>query len=1270
MAESYSMKAILSAQDKGFTSTLKNALGITESFASKIKSGFAFGVLTGIGQRAFSALSNSAGNLIGEIDSSNAAWKTFDGNMRIIGKDKKEVTKVKKELQKFAQDTIYSSSDMASTYAQLAAVGVDSADQLVKGFGGLAAAAENPQQAMKTLSQQATQMAGKPKVAWQDFKLMMEQTPAGIAAVAKEMGMTTSELVSNVQDGKVKTEDFFKAVEKVGTSEGFSKLATEYKTVGQAMDGLQETMGNKLTPAFDILSQRGISAVSALADKIGELDGEKIAKKVTAGLDKIDRYWGALRTAFSGVGTECKEAFDAVRKSCSGLTDTFKDVASVESFSNAMSKLAGWIKLAANFIEDHADTIAKVLPWVIKLGVAWKAFGIVKKYVPEVGLLTGTLKSLAGNAVSGLAGKLSKTSEGIEEAGKSSGNSSKKLLASAKAFMMVGAGVLMVCGGFALLAYSAIQLSNAGGTAIAVMFGMVAAVAALGIGMTVMLNSIKPGAAKLKSIALAFLAVGAAVLMVSAGFALMAYSAMQLSYAGAPAVAVMVGMVATMALLAVGAAVLGKALTAGAIGFIAFGGAIALVGVGTLLAAAGVSLLSNSLPIIIAYGAQGAAALVTLSGGMVVFAGGALAAGAACLVLGAGLAVAAVGVAALGVAVLVMAAGMAVAAGSMALLSLVLPKIIEYGQAGAEAITELGASLALFAVGAASAGAAALLLGAGILVCGAGLAVCAVAITVVAAGMFLIAAGAMLAAAGLSLMATTIPVITENGTSAAVSLLALGGALTVFSAGAALAGAAAIILGAGVAVISVAVVALSAGLLVLSAGIILASAGINLLSLALPALAAYGTQGASALLALGASMIVCGAGALVSGAGCLVLGAGLLVVAAAVAATAAGLAVVAVSLSVIGTAFLMVASGASLTSISFIAFMGASTALSGILVVLAASMLMLSAGSAAACVGVLAFGAAMLVTAAGTVIMAAAIKSVNSSMQSIASNADRAEKSLRSMQKSVNFVQNGLDSLEDKAKSAMNKLTSVFDNTVSKATSAGQNTGNGFNTGMQDGLRTAQSNARAAGTQITTALSKASASAKEAGQNLGKGFATGEEAGLRSAVTAASTAVARVNIKLRSGYSGAYSSGAYISKGFAAGMRSQLGSIKSAAAQMASAADKAIKAKAKIHSPSKVAMENGEYYGQGWINGILSRVRASMAAAEKLVSFPQVSAPVLSGAFGGELSADYDYYHNSDYTITVPLYMDGKEVAKATAVYTETELNKRQNRSRRKRGFA
>ena len=109
MAESYSVKARLSATDSGFSSTLKSALGSVNSLAGRIKSGFAFGILAGAGQQAFRSLTSGVSGLISEVDSSNAAWKTFTGNMEMLGQGKKEINSTKKELQKFAQQTVYRS---------------------------------------------------------------------------------------------------------------------------------------------------------------------------------------------------------------------------------------------------------------------------------------------------------------------------------------------------------------------------------------------------------------------------------------------------------------------------------------------------------------------------------------------------------------------------------------------------------------------------------------------------------------------------------------------------------------------------------------------------------------------------------------------------------------------------------------------------------------------------------------------------------------------------------------------------------------------------------------------------------------------------------------------------------------------------------------------------------------------------------------------------------------------------------------------------------
>lgn len=276
MAQEMSIEAILSAVDQNFTKTMESAVdslskvvGESNQSASKFAAnGAVFGASAAVTAGALGLIKNSLGEVISGLNEASATWKTFEGNMSYLGKSQSQIGKVRSELTKYAQQTIYSASDMATTYSQLAAVGIKNTTKLVKGFGGLASAAENPKQAMKTLSQQATQMAAKPTVQWQDFKLMLEQTPAGIAAVAKAMGMSTSEMVSAVNDGKIKTQDFFNAIAKVGTNKAFTKMSTEYKTLGQAMDGLVETITNKLQPAFDALSGVGIKAISGIVNAI------------------------------------------------------------------------------------------------------------------------------------------------------------------------------------------------------------------------------------------------------------------------------------------------------------------------------------------------------------------------------------------------------------------------------------------------------------------------------------------------------------------------------------------------------------------------------------------------------------------------------------------------------------------------------------------------------------------------------------------------------------------------------------------------------------------------------------------------------------------------------------------------------------------------------------------------------------------------------------------------------------------------------------------
>lgn len=661
MAESFSVKAILSAQDRGFTSAFKSAMGTVSNLKSTLTSGIGFGIMAGIGQKAFGAVTSSIGGMVSELNSSSAAWKTFNGNMSMVGKGADEIASVKKELQEFAEDTIYSASDMASTYAQLSAVGIKSTNKLVKGFGGLAAAAENPKQAMKTLSQQATQMAAKPTVAWADFKLVIEQTPAGISAVAKEMGMTTTELVQNVQDGKIATEDFFDAIAKVGTNDAFTKLATEYKTVDQAMDGLTETVSNKLAPSFDVLSGRAIKSLDGIINKIGDLDGDAIAGKLTGFLDKASGYWNVLKTEALEVKTAFGDAFSAIGEDLGKITGAFGSTESISSFAGVMDSASGALQTFAGFLEDHSETIAKVIPQIPKLVVAYKGFKIAKSVAPFVGAFTSAVAGLAGAGISAIAGKLLGISKGQREVGVSSRESMKSTMESAKAFMMLGAGVALISGGFFLLAQGAKAVVESGPLAVAVLVGMVAAIAGLLIVAKMVAPTLSAGAA-------GFVAFGAAVVLAAAGIAVLTVSAISLANAGPLAIAVMFGLIVAIGGLMIVAAAVAPVLTAGAVGLVAFGAAAVLVGAAVLLASAGLALVASVLPIVAEYGLQASVAIGALGAAMTVFGAGTIVAGAGCTVLAVGLL--AVGVAVLGVTVGVVAFGVAMTAACVGVLAM------------------------------------------------------------------------------------------------------------------------------------------------------------------------------------------------------------------------------------------------------------------------------------------------------------------------------------------------------------------------------------------------------------------------------------------------------------------------------------------------------------------------------------------------------------------------------------------------------------------------
>ena len=137
--------------------------------------------------------------------------------------------------------------------------------------------------------------------------------------------------------------------------------------------------------------------------------------------------------------------------------------------------------------------------------------------------------------------------------------------------------------------------------------------------------------------------------------------------------------------------------------------------------------------------------------------------------------------------------------------------------------------------------------------------------------------------------------------------------------------------------------------------------------------------------------------------------------------------------------------------------------------------------------------------------------------------------------------------------------------------------------------------------------------------------------------------------------------------GFVKGMNSVTKKLKGSSKRLALSVVSVFRKYLKIHSPSRVFAQLGRYVGQGFADGMESTGRMIQRVAAEIISIPAAApVPVLAG--GGKLPADCDYYDSGEYTVIVPVELDGREVARVTAPYTQKELNKLQTRDNRKRG--
>lgn len=395
-----------------------------------------------------------------------------------------------------------------------------------------------------------------------------------------------------------------------------------------------------------------------------------------------------------------------------------------------------------------------------------------------------------------------------------------KMRSAGQGMIAFGQSILMISAAMAIMAFSAVQLAQAGPAALvglALMEGGMIALAVIAQSFGKKLTNAAPG----------LLAFGGAILMAAAGMSLLAFASVQLAQQGTAAIATMAGMgVGLIAFMAV-AALLGPALTAAAVGLVAFGAGILLAGTGMLI-------MTQAALQLAAAGPTAQIAMAALAVGILAF--GAVAGALAPLLMAGAAALAAFGAAlvVVGAGMLVVNAAALVGAAALTIIAGVLPQLAAAGASGAVALMLLGVSMTVFAAGAAVAGvasAAAAVGFAALAVAGAAAALAfaplAIEMAAVAAAVAVIAASAETGAAGIKSLRESSSGMITSMAKLALAFAPVAAALVPFAAAAVAAAAGAAALGAAIALVGVSLLAVSAGIALVVAGITMANASMS-----------------------------------------------------------------------------------------------------------------------------------------------------------------------------------------------------------------------------------------------------------------------------------------------------------------------------------------------------------------------------------------------------------------------------------------------------------
>ncbi|MCD8208543.1 MAG: tape measure protein [Bacteroidales bacterium] len=321
-------------------------------------------------------------------------------------------------------------------------------------------------------------------------------------------------------------------------------------------------------------------------------------------------------------------------------------------------------------------------------------------------------------------------------------------------------------------------------------------------------------------------------------------------------------------------------------------------------------------------------------------------------------------------------------------------------------------------------------------------------------------------------------------------------------------------------------------------------------------------------------------------------------------------------------------------------------------------------------------------TSSGISKMSAAFTSGMATMQSTSSSGMSKIKSVMSsgMTSIASTVTSGMTSMKSTMSSGFASMASTVTSQMSKIKNAFSSGMASIKSVVTSGMDNVKSAITAAMNSITTSVSGGISKMNSA-----------MSSGMNQVRNTAQSAANSITQSFNGLYNSLYSSGQSAMAGLQNGLESRRGSVQATANSIALSISSTINSALQVGSPSRVLDKTGQNAGQGLVNGLkkmlgdIEDMAAEMADAVNSMVFGAFDSPKLAFAGGMDIGMSYtldgedildaledlkDSLADNSYEFTIPLDVDGRQIAKATATYTQDELNKMESRDSRRQKFS